>query len=206
MVTFVEVAPEGGGPDDEPLHGERIGRPAWLTRARYLALVAVIVGAALAGDGTSLVRSAVQPIAAASPAPAAGYVYSDRGHCPLTVSCEVLDQARPDLRGSYYDLFPDAQTIASSVWYAPATDTVYYQELDGIGASGDTIILTQQRISGPDIPFGPTLDRTLKPPHHVLVTARRGPWLVTAALYSSRGGLLPIMAALRWVASSPLPG
>jgi len=183
VVTFVEVAPEGGGPDDEPLHGERIGRPAWLTRARYLALVAVIVGA-----------------------PAAGYVYSDRGHCPLTVSCEVLDQARPDLRGSYYDLFPDAQTIASSVWYAPATDTVYYQELDGTGASGETIILTQQRLSGPDIPFGPTLDRTLKPPHHVLVTARRGPWLVTAALYSSRGGLLPIMAALRWVASSPLPG
>ena len=205
MVRFVELAPEGGGPDDEQLRGRRIPRPAWLTRARCLALVAVIVGAFLAGDGTSLVRSAVQPIAAAAPAPAAGYVYADRGHCPLTVSCEVR-RARMDLWGSYNQLFPDTDTIGSNLWYAPATGTVYHQELDAIGASGDTIILIQQRISGPEIPFGPTLDRTLRPPHHVLVSARRGPWLVTAALYSSRGARLPVMAALAWVATSPLPG
>ena len=206
VVTFVELVPEGGRPDDEQLRGWRIRTPVWLTRAPYLALGVVIVGAVLAGDSTSLVGSAVQPIAAAAPGPTAGFVYADPGPCPLKVSCELRGQARIDLWASYNHLFPDTQTIASNLWYAPATGTVYRQELDATGASGDTIILTQQRISGPDIPFGPTLDRTLKPPHHVLVTARRGPWLVTAALYSSRGGLLPIMAALRWVASSPLPG
>lgn len=206
MVTFVELAPEGGGPDDEQLRGERMRTPVWLTRAPYLVLVVVIVGAVLTGDGTSLVRSAVRPIAAATPAPTAGYVYADRGPCPLKVSCEVRPQARMDLWGSYNRLFPDTQTIGSNLWYAPATGTVYHQELDAIGASGDTIMLSQERITGPEIPFGPTLDRSLRPPHHVLVTARRGPWLVTAALYSSRGAPLPIMAALAWVKTSPLPG
>jgi hypothetical protein len=208
VVTFVELVPEGGRPDDEQLRGRRVRTPAWLTRTRYLALVAVIVGAFLAGDGTSLVRSAVRPLAAPAPAPTAGYVYADRGPCPLTVSCKVRGQARIDLWASYNHLFPDTQTIGSSLWYAPATGTVYQQQLNAFGASGDTIILTQQRISGPEIPFGPTLDRSrsLRPPHHVLVTARRGPWLVTAALYSSRGAQLPVMAALKWVATSPLPG
>jgi hypothetical protein len=204
VVTFVEVPPDGGGPDEEQLRGRRArGAPAWLTRARYLALVAVIVGAVLAGDGTNLVRSAITPVATAPPAPAAGYVYADRGHCPLTVSCEVLGQARIDLWASYNHLFPETQTVASSVWYAPATGTVYYQELDAIGASAETIVLTQQRISGP--PFGPTIDRSPSPRHGALVTARRGAWVVTAALYAPHG-VPPIMAAVRWVATSPLPG
>jgi hypothetical protein len=206
VVTFVELAPEGDRPDDEQLRGRRVRTPALLTTARYLALVAVIVGAVLTGDSTTLVRSAVQPIAAAPPAPAAGFVYADRGPCPLTVTCKVRPRARMDLWASYHRLFPDTQTIASNLWYAPATDTVYHQELDAIGASGETIILTQQRISGPVTPFGPTRDRSFRRPHRVLVTAHRGPWLVTAALYPSRGPRLPIMAALAWVATSPLPG
>ena len=205
MVTFVEVAPDGGGPDDEQLRGRRVRGPAWLTRARYLALVAVVGGAVLTGDGTRLVRSAITPVAAGPPAPAAGYPYADRGHCPLTVSCEILGQARIDLWASYNHLFPETQTVGSSVWYAPATGTVYYQELDAIGASAETIVLIQQRISGPDVPFGPTIDRSPSPRHSVLVTARRGAWVVTAALYAPHG-VPPIMAAVRWVATSPLPG
>lgn len=205
MVTFVELAPDGGRPDDEQLHGGRIGSRAWLTRAGYLALMAVIVGALFAGDGTRLVRSPVTPVAAPMPTPVAGYVYADRGHCPRTVACNVLDQARIDMWASYNHLFPDTQTIGSSVWYAPATGIVYYQELDALGASGETITLTQQRISGPDVPFGPTIDRTPSPRHGALVTARRGPWLVTAALNAPRG-VPPVMAAVRWVADSPLPG
>ena len=67
MVTFVEVAPEGGRADDELLRGRRIRTPVWLTRAPYLALGVVIVGAVLAGDSTGFVRSAVQPIAAPRP-------------------------------------------------------------------------------------------------------------------------------------------
>ena len=207
MVTFVELAPEGGKPDDEQLRGRRIRSPVRLTRAPYLALVAVVVGAVLAGDGTSLVRSAVPPIAAAPPAPTAGFVYADRGPCPLTVSCEARGQARMDLWASYNHLFPDTQTIASNLWYAPATGTVYRQELDAMGPSGDTIILTQQRISGQVIPFPPERETAHSGgPINVLVSARRGPWLVTAALYPSRGTRLPITAALTWVATSPLPG
>jgi len=206
VVTFVELVPEGGRPDDEQLRGWRIRTPVWLTRAPYLALGVVIVGAVLAGDSTSLVRSAVQPIAAAPPAPTAGFVYADRGPCPLTLSCEARGQARIDLWASYNQLFPDTQTIESNLWYAPATGTVYRQELEAMGPSGDTIILTQQRISGSVVPFGPRRDRSLRRPHYVLVSARRGPWLVTAALYPSRSARLPIMAALAWVATSPLPG
>jgi hypothetical protein len=122
------------------------------------------------------------------------------------VSCKLRPQARIDLWASYNHLFPDTQTIGSSLWSAPATDTVYLQQLDAFGASGDTIILTQQRISAPVIPFGPPRDRSFRRPHYALVSARRGPWLVTAALYPSRGARLPITAALTWVATSPLPG
>jgi len=167
----------------------------------------VIVGAVLAGDSTTLVRSAVPPIAAAPPAPTASFVYADRGPCPLTVSCEARGQARIDLWTSYNHLFPDTQTIASNLWYAPATGTVYRQELDAMGASGDTIILIQQRISGPVTPFRPERwTANSGASINVLLSARRGPWLVTAALYPSRGARLPITAALAWVASSPLPG
>jgi hypothetical protein len=206
VVTFVELAPDGDRPDDEQLRdeqlrGRRIRTPAWVSRVPYLALMAVLVGAVLAGDGTSLVR----PLAAPTPTPAAGYVYADRGHCPRTVSCNVLDQARIDMWASYNHLFPDTQTIASSVWYAPATGIVYYQELDAISPSGETIILVQQRISGPDVPFGPTIDRTPSPRHGALVSARRGPWLVTAAMNAPHG-VPPVMAAVSWVANSPLPG
>jgi hypothetical protein len=207
VVTFVELAPDGGGSDDEQLRGRRIRTPAWVTRACYLALVAVMVGAVLAGDGTSLVRSAVTPIVAAPAGPpTGGYIYADRGHCPITIDCRILGQARIDLWASYNHLFPDTQAITSSVWYEPGTGLVYFQELDAIGASAETITLTQERISGPQVPFGPTIDRSPKPPRRVLVMARRGPWLVSAALYSPRGGQLPVMAAMRWVATSPLPG
>jgi len=207
VVTFVELAPEGGRPDDEQLRGRRIRSPVRLTRAPYLALGVVIVGAVLAGDTTTLVRSAVQPIAAAPPAPTASFVYADREPCPLTVGCEARGQARIDLWASYNHLFPDTQTIASNLWYAPATGTVYRQELDATGASGDTIILTQQRISGQVIPFRRERETANSgAPINVLVSARRGPWLVTAALYPSWGARLPITAALAWVATSPLPG
>ena len=202
MVTFVEVAPPDGADPDEPLHGHT--SPPWLTRVGYLLVLALIVGAVVAGDGTPVAR-VVRTVAAPPPAPAAGYVYADRGHCPRAVSCKVHDQARIDLWASYNSLFPETQTIASSVWYSPATSTVYYQELDAIGASGETIILTQQRIGGPDVPFGPTIDRTPSPRHGALVTARRGPWLVSAALYSPQG-VPPVLAAASWVANSPLPG
>lgn len=206
MVTFVELPQDGGGPDDEQLRGRDKPTPAWLIRAFYLAVVAVIVGGVLTGDGTGFVPAAVRPIAAApTPAPAAGYVYADRGHCPRTVSCEVIAESRIDLWASYNHLFPDTQRIASSVWYAPATGIVYYQELDAIGAHAETIILVQQRISGPDVSFGPTIDRSPTPRHSALVTARRGPWLVTASLFTPRG-VPPVMAAVHWVATSPLPG
>src|SRR5215471_12481824 len=164
VVTFVELLPEGGRPDDEQVRGWRIRTPVWLTRAPYLALGVVIVGAVLAGDSTTLVRSAVQPVAAAPPGPTAGFVYADRGPCPLTVSCEARGQARIDLWASYNHLFPDTQTIASSLWYAPATGTVYRQELDATGASGDTIILIQQRISGSVVPFGPNAGPLIQAP------------------------------------------
>jgi hypothetical protein len=200
VVTFVEVVPPDGADPDEPLRGHN--SPPWLTRACYLVILALIVGAVVAGDSTPVAH--VVSTVAATPAPTAGYVYADRGHCPRAVSCMVQDQARMDLWASYNRLFPETQTIASSVWYAPATGTVYYQELDAIGASGETIILTQQRISGPDVPFGPTIDRTPSPRHGALVTARRGPWLVTAALYAPHS-VPPVMAAVSWVANSPLP-
>lgn len=200
MVTFVEVPPDRAG--DEQLRGRPVRTPAWLIRARYLAVLAVIVGALLGGDGKGLVGSAVARVAAS---PAAGYVNADGGHCPVTVVCVVLGQARMDLWGSYNQLFPDTQTITSSVWYAPATGIVYRQELDAIGVSAERITLTQQRISGPDVPFGPTIDYTPSPHHAALVTAKRGPWLVTAALYTPQG-VPSLLAAMQWVTSSPLPG
>jgi hypothetical protein len=202
VVTFLELAPDSGEPDDERLGG-RTSLPPWLIRACYFAVLALIVGALVAGDGSSL--APVISTVATPPAPAAGYVYADRGHCPLTVSCEVIPQSRIDLWWSYNQLFPDSQRIASSVWYAPASGIVYYQELDAIGARAETIILTQQRLSGPDVPFGPTIDRSPNPRHGAVVTAQRGPWLVTASLFTPHG-VPPVLAAAQWVVTSPLPG
>jgi hypothetical protein len=204
VVTFVELGPEGAGSDDEPLTGgRRRWAPDWLTRARnyrYLALLAALVGGLLAGDAAAVMH--VTPTAR----PSAGLVYADRGHCPISVDCTVVGRVRQDLWDNYNGLFDRAQVIGGSLWYATATGTVYYQELDAVEASAVTITLTQQRISGPPVSFGPIVDLAPRPRRSALVTARRGSWLLTAALFGSGGTGLPIMAAIGWTATAPLPG
>ena len=204
MVTFVELGPEGAGSDDEPLTGGRRRRaPVWLAGVRkywYVIALAGLVGALLAGDAATVTR--VTPPVLSS----AGLVYADRGHCPRNVDCAVLGRARQDFWDNYNRLFDRATMIGGDLWYAPATGTVYYQELDAVAASAVTITLTQQRITGRAVSFGPTIDLPPRPRRSALITARRGPWLLTAALSSPDGANLPIMAAYEWATSSPLPG
>jgi hypothetical protein len=200
VVTFVELGPDGAGSDDEPLTGSRRRRvPDWLAsvrKYRYLVVLVGLIGGLLAGDAAGVTRLA----------PArAGLVYADRGHCPISVDCHVLKRPRQDFWDSYNVFFPEADVIFGNLWYASDTGTVYYQELDAIEASGVTITLRQQRISGPPVSFEPTIDRPLRRTR-ALITARRGPWLITAALSSPGGPLLPIMAAYRWASTTPLPG
>jgi len=210
VLTFVELGPDGAPPpgaesDEEPLT-ERRPAPAWwprVRRYRYLAGLAVLLGGVLVGDPASVLRAA-NPTTTPGPT-AAGYVYADRGHCPRTVGCDVIGRARQDLWASYDELFPTSHTVGGSVWYEPTTGQVYFQQLEALGPDAETITLTQQRISGPPISFGATIDRTPSPRHSVLVTARRGPWLITARLYAPRGTRLPVMAAVRWVTVAPLP-
>jgi hypothetical protein len=204
VVTFVELGPEGAGPDDEPLTGSRRRRvPEWVTRVRkyrYLVLLAGLAGSLLAGDAAGVVH--VTPAAPLR----AGLVYADRGHCPISVDCAVVGRVRQDLWDNYNRLFDRAQAIGGNLWYASATGTVYYQELDAVEGSAVTITLTQQRISGPPVSFGPIVDLPPRPRRSALITARRGPWLLTAALSGPGGIGLPIMAAIRWTTTAPLPG
>jgi hypothetical protein len=203
VVTFVELGPDGAGSDDEPLTGSRRRRaPDWLRdvrKYRYLIVLAGMIGALLAGDATAVTRLTPPVLSSA------GLVYADRGHCPRSVYCNVLGRPRQDFWDNYNRFFDDSQAIGGNLWYAPATGTVYHQELDAVEPSGVTITLTQQRISGPPVSFAPTIDRPLRRTR-ALITARRGPWLLTAALLSPGGPLLPIMAAYRWASTTPLPG
>ena len=205
MVTFVELAPEGDGSDGEPLSGGTERRiPDWLPsvrRYRYFGVLAALIGALLAGDAGAVTR--LTPPALSS----AGLVYADRGPCPRNVECHVVGRPRQDFWDNYNRLFDGAQAIGGNLWYAPVTGTVYYQELDAVEASGVTISLTQQRVNVRGlVPFGPTPDRGRRPRRNILITAVRGPWLLTAALTSRRGGDLPIIAAIEWANTAPLPG
>ena len=218
-LSFVElVSDDGTSPrdDEETLASRRMRPPpAWLGRVaaasprfRYAALVAVLVGGLLAAD--QAVRPVSTPIAQT-----AGFVYADRGHCPITVSCQVEGRPRQDMWASYNAMFVNTSAFGGSVWYDPKTGIVYFQELDAVGASGQTITLIEQRLdSKPDVSFAPTVDisprsRAAGPGsvrRNALVTARRGPWLVTASLASPANARLPLDAALHWAAVAPLPG
>jgi len=220
-VSFVElVSDDGTSPrDDEETLASRRMRPlpAWVGRLvaaplrfRYAALVAVLVGGLLAAD------QAVAPISTPMPiAQTAGLVYADRGHCPITVSCQVEGRPRQDMWASYNALFVNTSPFGGSVWYDPKSGIVYFQELDAVGASGQTITLIEQRLdSKPDVSFAPTVDITPRSRaagpgptrRNALVTARRGPWLVSASLAGSASVRLPVDAALHWAAVAPLPG
>jgi hypothetical protein len=99
---------------------------------------------------------------------------------------------------------------------------VFFQELDAAGNSDPalTISLREQRIDHGGSPtFGPTIDfpahrDPLANPRHgtvsmtrrtIIVVAKRGPWLVAAAIGAPNAETLPLDAALHWVAIAPLP-
>jgi hypothetical protein len=214
-LVFVELAPDVGGlrRDAESLAARRFRPPpAWLVRLagagpriRYAALVAVLVGGLLAADQTQRLGAYT-----------AGLVYAGAGHCPVSVSCQVTGRPRQDMWASYNALFANSRQIGGSVWYDAASGVVYFQELDAGGGSGQRITLRQQRLdSQPIVSFGPTVDVTPGLRHgrsgpgtgrrEVLVTARRGPWLVTAALSGPWGVYLPVQDAVQWTAVAPLP-
>jgi len=218
-LSFIELGSDDGTSprdDEETLASRRLRPPpAWLGRLvaasprfRYAALVVVLVGGLLAAD------QAVAPIATPI-ASTAGLVYADRGHCPITISCQVEGRPRQDMWASYNALFVNTNAYGGSVWYDPKSGIVYFQELDAVGAAGQTITLIEQRLdSKPDVSFGPTVDITPRSRaagpgstrRSALVTARRGPWLVTASLAGPAHAGLPLDAALHWAAAAPLPG
>lgn len=221
-VVFVELVADDGPPEADETLGPRCRwrPPAWFARAWWAALGIVLVGSVLAADQAA--RHDDKPTAATASSPtttltpaAAGLVYDDRGHCPLTVDCGILPQPRMDLWASYNALFDRSTPDGGSVWYDVKRGTVYYQELDAIGDAGQAIMLVQQRLVdvGPNIVFGPTVDYSPDFRHalariahrEAVVTMRRGAWLVTATLDGVRDAHLPIAAAMRWTATSPLP-
>jgi hypothetical protein len=224
-LVFVELAAGDGPPDgEETLSDRRAWKPpAWfarivaaMPRVWSLALLAVVVGGLLTAD--QVVRHDVPPTAPfpypLRQPPTAGFVYADRGHCPVGITCTILGRPRQDLWDSYDTLFDKTQLDGGTVWFEPRTGTVYYQELDASG-NGVTISLVEQRLLGTtSMSFGPTVD--FMPdyrhglPHPIrrsaIVTTRRGFWLVTATLIAGGDQALPIGPAIRWTAQAPLPG
>jgi len=224
--VFVElVAGDGPSEDEETLSNRRTWRPpAWFARLRAtmprvwaIAAIVVLVGGLLTAD--QMVRHEAAPVTPfpypLRPPQAAGFVYADRGHCPVGITCTVLDRPRQDMWDTYDTLFDKTTLVGGTVWFEPRTGVVYYQELDASGPDGVTIELVEQRLlDTTDMSFGPTVD--FMPdyrhglPHPIrrsaIVTARRGFWLVTASLSSGRDQSLPIGPAISWTAQAPLPG
>lgn len=215
MVTFVELTPDDGG-DEEALTGRRRRRlPAGLARvvaaaprARYVAALVALVGGLLAADQAGRVAPVVAPVVTPAVAhagtPAMPASPGPR-HCPGGIDCAVWHRPRQDMWVSFNTLFPELRASGGEVWFEPASGIVYYQDLHAAGESGQMIALRQLRLDWPEVSFGPTVDITPGPRRTVLVTARRGPWLVTASLSGPPGVLLPVAAAMEWAADAPLP-
>jgi hypothetical protein len=216
-VDFVEVVPDAATPrlDYEQLTSQpaRRRRPAWLDRANdrrrwYVAGAAALLGCLLAADGA--VHDPVRP---RQPVPAAR-IYTAGARCPGSVQCEHQGRARQDMWSAYDQSFPGTTTTGGDVWYEPVSGIVFYQQLDATSLPDGAIRITlsEQRLDGPPSPsFGPTLDimpRHGTPPQRrrtVLVTARRGSWLISAVVSGPWQGSLPVNDALHWAAIAPLP-
>jgi hypothetical protein len=189
----------------------RLGRlPASI---QYLALIIAVLGCVLASDSTPVRETAAAPVAPA----AAPYEYGGDSHCPVGVRCSAEGRPRQDMWASYNRLFTGTRAVGGGVWYEARSGDVYYQELDAVSLTspGLSITLREQRIDrNGTLVFGPTIDFVQRarfgvPPfglRAMIVTARRGPWLVTAALNGPRTGRLPLDAALEWTRIAPLPG
>jgi hypothetical protein len=203
VVTFVELTPAGRA-DGEALPPPRPPR-VWWARACHLLALTALLGAVLVGDGRAFVRAA--PSVESAALVSAGYVAADSGHCPHTVECAVVGQVREALLANYTVLFTGTHTVGGDVWFERSTGTVFYQRLDALGADGQVITLIQQRLSSSPGDSGPTVELRPgpRPRQGALVTAQRGPWLLTASLFGPAGARLPVTAAQRWSVTAPLP-
>ncbi|HYU03881.1 MAG TPA: hypothetical protein VEL02_08575 [Jatrophihabitantaceae bacterium] len=215
-VDFVEVVPDATTPrlDYEQLTSQpaRRRRPAWLDRASdrrgwYAAAAVMLLGCLLAADGA--VRDSVER---RPPAPAArAYHVGDR--CPADVKCEHQGHARQDMWSAYDQSFPGTTMVGSDLWNELASGVVFYQQLEATSLpdAAIRITLSEQRLDGPSVSFGPTFDimpRHGTPPQRrrtVLVTAMRGPWLISAVVSGPWERSLPVDDALHWAAIAPLP-
>ena len=188
-----------------------------MPRVWTVAALIVLVGGLLAADQVAH-RDPAPTVPFPYPLrlpPVAGYVYADRGHCPVGINCTILGRPRQDMWDSYDAAFGKTKLEGGTVWFEERTGVVYYQELDASGPGDQTITLMEQRLlDTQDLSFGPTVD--FMPdyrhglPHPIrrsaIVTARRGAWLVTATLSAAREQYLSIVAAISWTANAPLPG
>jgi hypothetical protein len=215
-VDFVEVLPDATTPrlDYEQLTSQPAPRrrPAWLDRATsrrgwYAAAAVMLLGCLLAADGA--VRDAVRPRQAAP----AAYLDAIGNRCPARVQCEHQGRARQDMWAAYDQSFPGTTMVGSDVWNEPGSGVVFYQQLEArsVPDGAIRITLSEQRLDGPSVSFGPTVDimpRHGTPPQRrrtVLVTARRGPWLISAVVSGPWERSLPVDDALHWAVIAPLP-
>jgi hypothetical protein len=214
-VDFVEVVPDSTAPwhGDEQLTSQpaRGRRPAWLNRASgrrgwYAAAAAALLGCVLAADG------AVHDSVAPPPRPPAP-VYAVGDRCPAAVQCEHQGHARQDMWSAYDQSFPGTTVTGSDLWNESVSGIVFYQRLEATSLpdAAIRITLSEQRLGGSSVSFGPTVDimpRHGTPPQRrrtVLVTAQRGPWLITAVVSGPWERSLPVDDALHWAAIAPLP-
>ena len=214
-VDFVEVLPDATTPrlDYEHLTSQPVRRrPTWLPRAAsrrgwYAAAAVMLLGCLLAADGA--VRDAVRPRQAAP----AAYLDAIGDRCPARVQCTHQGRARQDMWGAYDQSFPGTSQTGSDIWYEPGSGVVFYQQLEArsVPDGAIRITLSEQRLDGPSVSFGPTVDimpRHGTPPQRrrtVLVTARRGPWLISAVVSGPWERSLPVDDALHWAVIAPLP-
>lgn len=205
-------------------------RPAWLVRVSafrtpprvsYALAAVAVLGCLLAADGVANPVGKVVVGVAPAPAPAAAavgqsttYAYPLGSHCPVGSICQVEGRARQDMWGSYNQVFTDSAATSSNLTYDALSGDVYYQELTAVSISKPpvTITLAEQRISHESsLNFAPTMDfmpRHGTPPQNhrtALITARRGPWLISVILTGPWGRAMPIQDALHWAAIAPLP-
>jgi hypothetical protein len=201
------VSDESG---DEVLEARRVRIRPWQYVLVGLAVVAV--------GGVQVVRhgphrphpgSARTTVAVAAPTPRVitgpallSSVVGNR--CPTSVICGVGQHVSAGMAAEFRRDFPGAVITLQASAFDAGMPRTYWQQISATTSRGASVVLTEQRVRQPVAPR-PLTVHSSPDGAAVSVSQTRANWLLIANLTGTGRSAVPVSAARRWVAETPLP-